>query len=92
MMRIFCRQRNKCEVWEQGHLFGWNDQLIGTITVKLEDLQDQCVVHKAYNIIEGQRTVKGKLEVKMRMRKPAVSDQVEQIKDESKARLVIGKL
>ncbi|KAF0295305.1 Coiled-coil and C2 domain-containing protein 1-like [Amphibalanus amphitrite] len=40
-------------------------------------------------IVEGRRTVKGKLEVKMRMRKPAVSDQVEQIKEKW---LVIDKL
>ncbi|XP_043233543.1 coiled-coil and C2 domain-containing protein 1-like isoform X2 [Amphibalanus amphitrite] len=89
MMRIFRRQSIKCEVWERGHLFGWTDQLIGTAQVKLEDLQDKCVVHKAYNIVEGRRTVKGKLEVKMRMRKPAVSDQVEQIKEKW---LVIDKL
>ena len=40
-------------------------------------------------IVEGRRTVKGKVEVKMRMRKPAVSDQVEQIKEKW---LVIDKL
>ncbi|XP_037094752.1 coiled-coil and C2 domain-containing protein 1-like isoform X2 [Pollicipes pollicipes] len=89
MMRIFRRQSIKCEVWERGHLFGWTDQLIGTAQIKLEDLQDKCVVHKAYNIVEGRRTVKGKLEVKLRMRKPAVSDQIEHIKEKW---LVIDKL
>ena len=49
--RARCRRR-RCSpcCFTCSHLFGWTDQLIGTAQVKLEDLQDKCVVHKAYNV------------------------------------------
>lgn len=79
LMRIFRRQSVKLEVWQKGRLFGWTDQLVGSVMIKLQCMSDKCLVHQAYDVMAGRRTVKGKLEVKLRMRTPMFSTHTERV-------------
>jgi coiled-coil and C2 domain-containing protein 1 len=55
------------------------DTLIGTATVKLQQLETQCELHDSFDLLEGRKKVGGKLEVRFRLRHPIVSQQVEQV-------------
>ncbi|RZF33991.1 hypothetical protein LSTR_LSTR006907 [Laodelphax striatellus] len=92
--RVFKRQSIKCEVWSKGltcsSFFSWfrcfcnprgffrGDTLLGTATVKLQPLETKCTIHDSFDLMEGRKTVGGKLEVKVRIRNPIVTKQVEQ--------------
>ncbi|XP_055598527.1 coiled-coil and C2 domain-containing protein 1-like isoform X1 [Uranotaenia lowii] len=58
-----------------------SDTLIGTIQVKLQPLETQCEIHDAFPLMDGRRTVGGKLEVKIRVRNPILTKQIEQINE-----------
>uniref|UniRef100_A0A1B6EAJ9 C2 domain-containing protein n=2 Tax=Clastoptera arizonana TaxID=38151 RepID=A0A1B6EAJ9_9HEMI len=47
--RIFKRQTLKCEVWAKGGFFR-SDCLIGTASVKLQPLENICVIHDSFNV------------------------------------------
>ncbi|XP_049816691.1 coiled-coil and C2 domain-containing protein 1-like isoform X1 [Schistocerca nitens] len=57
------------------------DSLIGTANIKLQPLETKCILHDAYDLLEGRKTVGGKLEVKIRIRNPIVTKQVEQVQE-----------
>lgn len=78
--RIFKRQSLKCEVWSRGGFFR-GDTLIGTANIKLQPLETKCILHDAYDLLEGRKAVGGKLEVKIRIRNPIVTKQVEQVQE-----------
>ncbi|XP_058832643.1 coiled-coil and C2 domain-containing protein 1-like isoform X2 [Topomyia yanbarensis] len=58
-----------------------SDTLIGTVTVKLQPLETQCEIHDSFPLMDGRKTVGGTLEVKIRVRNPIVTKQIEQIKE-----------
>ncbi|EAT43762.1 AAEL004802-PB [Aedes aegypti] len=78
--RIFKRQAIKCEVFSKGG-FLRSDTLIGTVTVKLQPLETQCEIHDSFPLMDGRKTVGGKLEVKIRVRNPILTKQIEQINE-----------
>ncbi|XP_049294361.1 coiled-coil and C2 domain-containing protein 1-like isoform X2 [Anopheles funestus] len=78
--RVFKRQAVKCEVFSKGG-FLRSDVLIGTVTVKLQPLETQIEIHDSFPLMDGRRTVGGKLEVKIRVRNPILTKQIEQINE-----------
>ncbi|XP_062559950.1 coiled-coil and C2 domain-containing protein 1-like isoform X2 [Armigeres subalbatus] len=78
--RIFKRQSLKCEVFSKGG-FLRSDTLIGTVTIKLQPLEVQCEIHDSFPLMDGRKTVGGKLEVKIRVRNPILTKQIEQINE-----------
>ncbi|XP_015607516.1 coiled-coil and C2 domain-containing protein 1-like isoform X2 [Cephus cinctus] len=91
--RAFKRHAVKCQVWAKGcsmnpilcctHPRGFfrSDSLLGTVTVKLQPLETQCILHDSFPLMEGRKAVGGKLEVKLRVRNPILTKQIEQITD-----------
>ncbi|KAI5736260.1 hypothetical protein M8J76_001526 [Diaphorina citri] len=78
--RMFKRHALKLEVWSKGGFFR-SDTLVGTVNVKLQPLETKCTIHDAYDLMDGRKTLGGKLEVKIRIRNPIVSKQLEQVKE-----------
>uniref|UniRef100_V5HG52 Putative cc2d1a protein n=1 Tax=Ixodes ricinus TaxID=34613 RepID=V5HG52_IXORI len=77
--RITKRHPIKLEVWaKRGFLR--SDAMLGTVAVKFEDLETKCDLHDSYDVFDSKRPSGGKLEVKVRVREPFVSKQVEEIK------------
>ncbi|XP_035898568.1 coiled-coil and C2 domain-containing protein 1-like isoform X1 [Anopheles stephensi] len=93
--RVFKRHALKCEVYSKGRCchgastglfscfsgFLRSDVLIGTVTVKLQPLETQIEIHDSFPLMDGRRTVGGKLEVKLRVRNPILTKQIEQINE-----------
>ncbi|PNF27118.1 Coiled-coil and C2 domain-containing protein 1-like [Cryptotermes secundus] len=78
--RVFKRHSIKLEVWSRGGFFR-SDVLIGTATVKLLPLETKCTIHDSFDLMDGRKSVGGKLEVKVRIRHPILTKQVEQIQE-----------
>uniref|UniRef100_A0A182SBD0 Coiled-coil and C2 domain-containing protein 1-like n=1 Tax=Anopheles maculatus TaxID=74869 RepID=A0A182SBD0_9DIPT len=78
--RVFKRHALKCDVYSKGG-FLRSDVLIGTVTVKLQPLETQIEIHDSFPLMDGRRTVGGKLEVKIRVRNPILTKQIEQINE-----------
>ncbi|XP_046604869.1 coiled-coil and C2 domain-containing protein 1-like isoform X1 [Neodiprion virginianus] len=91
--RVFKRHSLKCEVWAKGcslnpvlcctHPRGFfrSDSLLGTVTVKLHPLETKCILHDTFPLMDGRKPAGGKLEVKIRVRNPILTKQVEQVTD-----------
>ncbi|CAN8001881.1 unnamed protein product, partial [Ixodes hexagonus] len=77
--RITKRHPIKLEVWSKRG-FLRSDACLGTVAVKFEDLETKCDLHDSYDVFDSKRPSGGKLEVKVRVREPFVSKQVEEIK------------
>lgn len=73
---VFKRKGVKLEVWAKGG-FLRSDVLLGTATVKLQPLETRCVLHDSFDLMEGRKPIGGKLEVKIRVRDPLITKQVE---------------
>lgn len=87
--RVFKRHAIKFEVYAKGGWLGLRpDVLIGTATVKLQPLENAIEIHDSFELIEGRRTVNGKLEVKIRIRNPVLAKQVEQITEKFEVKSV----
>lgn len=78
--RIFKRHHVKFEVYSRGG-FLRSDILIGTVNVKLQPMETKCDIHDTFNLMDGRKTVGGKLEVKLRVRNPILTKQVEHIEE-----------
>uniref|UniRef100_W8C0K5 Coiled-coil and C2 domain-containing protein 1-like n=1 Tax=Ceratitis capitata TaxID=7213 RepID=W8C0K5_CERCA len=78
--RIFKRHSVKFEVYSRGG-FLRSDTLIGTVNVKLQPLETKCDVHDTFNLMDGRKAVGGKLEVKLRVRNPILTKQMEHIEE-----------
>ncbi|KAK2581872.1 hypothetical protein KPH14_002334 [Odynerus spinipes] len=78
--RAFKRHALKCQVWAKGGFFR-SDSLLGTVSVKLQPLEQQCVLHDSFALMEGRKPTGGKLELKIRLRNPILTKQIEQITD-----------
>ncbi|XP_061182028.1 coiled-coil and C2 domain-containing protein 1-like [Saccostrea echinata] len=78
--RVVERKSAKFEIYlKRGFLK--SDKLIGTANVKLQPLDNKCTIHDSYDITDGRKPVGGKLEVKLRIRDPFKSKQVEETKE-----------
>ncbi|XP_073824975.1 coiled-coil and C2 domain-containing protein 1-like [Musca autumnalis] len=78
--RIFKRQGVKFEVYSRGG-FLRSDILIGTVTVKLQPLETKCDIHDTFDLMDGRKVVGGKLEVKVRVRNPILTKQMEHLNE-----------
>uniref|UniRef100_A0A1B0G667 Coiled-coil and C2 domain-containing protein 1-like n=1 Tax=Glossina morsitans morsitans TaxID=37546 RepID=A0A1B0G667_GLOMM len=78
--RIFKRHGVKFEVFSRGG-FLRSDSLIGTATVKLQPLETKCDVHDTFNLMEGRKVVGGKIEIKLRLRNPILTKQLEHLEE-----------
>ncbi|GFN95176.1 coiled-coil and c2 domain-containing protein 1-like protein [Plakobranchus ocellatus] len=74
------RKGIKLEIFMKRGFFK-GDKLLGTVNVKLQPLENKCTVHDSYDLMDGRKTVGGKLEVKLRIRDPLKSKQVEEVKE-----------
>ncbi|XP_067625115.1 coiled-coil and C2 domain-containing protein 1-like isoform X2 [Eurosta solidaginis] len=94
--RIFKRHGVKFEVYSRGldycglsrilptccfSGFLRSDTLIGTVNVKLQPLETKCDIHDTFNLMDGRKAVGGKLEIKLRVRNPILTKQVEHIEE-----------
>ncbi|XP_017151416.1 coiled-coil and C2 domain-containing protein 1-like isoform X2 [Drosophila miranda] len=78
--RIFKRHGVKLEIYSRGG-FLRSDTLIGTVNVKLQPLETKCDIHDTYDLMDGRKQVGGKLEVKVRVRNPILTKQIEHINE-----------
>ncbi|KAK9509935.1 hypothetical protein O3M35_004822 [Rhynocoris fuscipes] len=78
--RIFKRQAIKFEIWSKGG-FLRSDNLIGTVSVKLQPLETKCTIHDSFDLMDGRKVVGGKLEIKARIRNPMATKQVETLEE-----------
>ncbi|XP_037810961.1 coiled-coil and C2 domain-containing protein 1-like isoform X2 [Lucilia sericata] len=78
--RIFKRHGVKFEVYSRGG-FLRSDTLIGTVNVKLQPLETKCDIHDTFDLVEGRKKVGGKLEIKLRVRNPILTKQMEHINE-----------
>ncbi|XP_018575718.1 coiled-coil and C2 domain-containing protein 1-like isoform X1 [Anoplophora glabripennis] len=91
--RVFKRHGIKFEVYSKGRCAGASDifsccsgflrsdTLLGTVNLKLQPLETQCELHDSFDLLEGRKKVGGKLEVRIRLRNPIVTQQVEQVQE-----------
>ncbi|XP_014209906.1 coiled-coil and C2 domain-containing protein 1-like isoform X2 [Copidosoma floridanum] len=79
-LRVFKRHALKCQVWSKGGFFR-ADSLVGTVTIKLQPLETKCILHDSFPLMEGRKAVGGSLEVKIRLRNPILTKQIEQNTD-----------
>ncbi|XP_018347264.1 PREDICTED: coiled-coil and C2 domain-containing protein 1-like isoform X2 [Trachymyrmex septentrionalis] len=91
--RAFKRHALKCEIWTKGcslnpilcctHPRGFfrSDSLLGTVMVKLQPLESQCILHDSFPLMDGRKATGGKLELKIRLRNPILFKQIENITD-----------
>jgi len=70
----------KVEVWSKGG-FLRSDTLVGTASVKLAQLDNKCEIHDSFDLYEGRKSVGGKVEVKIRIRNPVVTKQIDVVQD-----------
>ncbi|XP_041449741.1 coiled-coil and C2 domain-containing protein 1-like isoform X2 [Drosophila obscura] len=78
--RIFKRHGVKLEIYSRGG-FLRSDTLIGTVNVKLQPLETKCDIHDTYDLMDGRKQVGGKLEIKVRVRNPILTKQIEHINE-----------
>ncbi|ALC38618.1 l-2-gd1 [Drosophila busckii] len=78
--RIFKRHGVKFEIYSRGG-FLRSDTLIGTVNVKLQPLETKCDIHDTYDLMDGRKQVGGKLEIKVRVRNPILTKQMEHINE-----------
>ena len=78
--RVFKRASAKVEVWNKVG-FLRSDVCVGSIGVKLQPLESQCVLHDTFPLMDGRRAVGGQLEIKIRLRNPVVTKQIEKVEE-----------
>ncbi|XP_050309160.1 coiled-coil and C2 domain-containing protein 1-like isoform X2 [Anthonomus grandis grandis] len=78
--RVFKRHGIKFEVYSKGGFFR-SDSLIGTVNLKLQRLETHCEIHDSFDLMDGRRKTGGKLELRLRLRSPIVTQQVEQVQE-----------
>ncbi|XP_035827871.1 coiled-coil and C2 domain-containing protein 1-like isoform X2 [Aplysia californica] len=80
LFRFVDRKSLKLEIFIKRSFFK-GDKLHGTVNVKLQPLESQCTLHESYDLMDGRKTVGGKLEVKIRIRDPFKNKQVDEVKE-----------
>ncbi|ESO95891.1 hypothetical protein LOTGIDRAFT_175058 [Lottia gigantea] len=79
-IRVIERKSIKLDVYYKRGFFK-SEKLLGSINIKLQPLESKCEIHDSYDLMDGRKSVGGKLEVKMRIRDPVKSKQVEEVKE-----------
>lgn len=80
LLRVFEKKSLKLEVYyRRGFLK--SDKLLATIGVKLQPLETKCTIHDSFDLMDGRKSVGGKLEVKLKVRDPLKNKQVEEVKE-----------
>ncbi|XP_026324439.1 coiled-coil and C2 domain-containing protein 1-like isoform X2 [Hyposmocoma kahamanoa] len=74
--RVFKRHGIKLEVYSRGGWFS-KDTVIGTVIVKLAPLENHVTIHEAFPLMDGRRPAGGSLELKLRVRTPILTQQIE---------------
>ncbi|KAK4297629.1 hypothetical protein Pmani_029971 [Petrolisthes manimaculis] len=81
LARVFKRHSLKLHVYAKG---GWfhRDTILGTVKAPLVTLETKCTLHDSFDLMdERKRMVGGKLEVKVRVRNPIVTKQLEKVSE-----------
>ena len=82
-MRLFKppgRQPAKVEVWSKVG-FLRSDVCVGSVQIKLNPLETKCELHDTFVLMEGRKAVGGQLEIKMRVRNPIGTKQIEKVEE-----------
>ena len=82
-MRLFKppgRQPAKVEVWSKVG-FLRSDVCVGSVQIKLSPLETKCELHDTFVLMEGRKAVGGQLEIKMRVRNPIGTKQIEKVEE-----------
>ena len=79
-LRVFKRSVAKVEVMNKGG-FLRSDTLLGTAQVKLQDLETACQIHDSFALMDGRKAVGGQVEVRIRVRNPIVTKQIEKVEE-----------
>ncbi|XP_070555638.1 coiled-coil and C2 domain-containing protein 1-like isoform X2 [Ptychodera flava] len=78
--RHFKRLVLKLDVYFERGFFK-SDKCLGQGSLKLADLENKCEIHEGVKLMEGRKAVGGTLEVKVRVRQPVGSPEVQDIKE-----------
>ncbi|XP_070195173.1 coiled-coil and C2 domain-containing protein 1-like isoform X1 [Littorina saxatilis] len=78
--RFIERKGIKLDIYHKRGFFK-GDKLLGSVTVKLTPLETKCILHDSFDLMDGRKSVGGKLEVKVRLRDPFKGRQVEESKE-----------
>ncbi|XP_059170494.1 coiled-coil and C2 domain-containing protein 1-like [Physella acuta] len=78
LFRFVERKTIKLEIYIKRGFFK-GDKLLGTVHVKLQPLENQCSIHDSFDLVDGRKSVGGKLEVKVRIRDPFKNKQVDEV-------------
>ncbi|CAG0880169.1 unnamed protein product [Cyprideis torosa] len=74
--RHFKRHAVKLDVYSRGG-FLKGDTLLGTVHVKLQPLETKSTLHDSFDLLQGKKSIGGKLEVRLRIRNPLQGKEVE---------------
>lgn len=78
--RVFKRNAAKVEVWNKVG-FLRSDTCLGSVQVKLQPLESKCILHDTFALMDGRKAVGGQLEIKIRIRSPVVTKQIEKVEE-----------
>jgi len=58
-----------------------SDTRLGTVLLKLSDLETKCTIHESIPLSEGRKTLHARLAIKVKLREPLLAKQIEEIKE-----------
>ena len=58
-----------------------SDVCVGSAQIKLTALESKCELHDTFPLMEGRKPVGGQLEIKMRVRNPIGTKQIEKVEE-----------
>ncbi|XP_051026919.1 coiled-coil and C2 domain-containing protein 1B [Acomys russatus] len=76
--RVIQSKGIKFEIFHKGSFFR-SDKLVGTAHLKLERLEKECEIREIMEVVDGRKPTGGKLEVKVRLREPLSSQDVQMV-------------
>lgn len=76
--RVIQSKGIKFEIFHKGSFFR-SDKLVGTAHLKLERLENVCEIREIMEVLDGRKPTGGKLEVKVRLREPLSSQDVQMV-------------
>ncbi|CAH6790644.1 coiled-coil and C2 domain-containing protein 1B [Phodopus roborovskii] len=76
--RVIQSKGIKFEIFHKGSFFR-SDKLVGTAHLKLERLENECEIREIMEVLDGRKPTGGKLEVKVRLREPLSSQDVQTV-------------
>lgn len=76
--RVIQSKGIKFEIFHKGSFFR-SDKLVGTAHLKLERLERECEIREIMEVMDGRKPTGGKLEVKVRLREPLSSQDVQTV-------------